>query len=435
MISMLALSLLAVAPAGSSLERLGDELRGQILKSGAEPPVALVLEAASPALGRALSTVVAAKLAEAKLAPMVVEPGIDAEARAVERGARTMVRLMVALEGQKTVARGDTYGVWQNFWAGRSQSRGVRGAGLVVTLESDAQMLNLAGAALPSPLMASVLEVKATVLAKLAGLPAALSVGDVDGDGKVEIAVIVDETLSVFSADGRLLSKYDLSLGPAALLPTRDVYGLVAVATGPSRIVAWSAKRARAEILTWSNGALKGSSVFADSVPLDGLVVRIEAGVNRLASEALWAGRAVSLGAQGPQAIAGRGALTLFIGADGSASLGRGAVPAAKVTGVGPGSTLADLDGDGTAEVVCSSNRTAGEDQIFVLSLAAFDTMAARGASLLEASTAFKSPLPRGRAWAAVAADLDGTRGDEVVLATALPDGTGELLVLHRETP
>ncbi len=38
-------------------------------------------------------------------------------------------------------------------------------------------------------------------------------------------------------------------------------------------------------------------------------------------------------------------------------------------------------------------------------------------------------------ALAAVSADLDGTKGDEVILVAALSDGTGELIVLHREAP
>ncbi len=424
----------ASVPAASAVERLADEVRTQVLRTGPEAPVALVVEGGPVALTRAVATVAAAKLAAVKLAPMVVEVGADAEARAVAQGARTMVRVSVSVEGQKVVARGDTYSVWANFWSGRAASRSPKAGLIVAALEADTETLTLAGAALPAVVTPSTLEVKASVLAKFVGTAAAISAGDLDGDGRAELVVMVNEEVMVFSAEGRLMGRYDLALAPLAAMPTRDAFGAVAVVAGPARVVAWSAKRARAEVLSWSGGSLRATG-FADAVPVDGIAVKPEPGFNHFLAEVLWAGRVVTLSAA-PQTTVTRGALTLWVMADGSAALARGSgALAARVTGVGAGSTLADLDGDGVFEVVLSGNRTSGEDDVRVLSVTSVDAVAARAGTLAEATAAWQSPLARGRALAATAVDLDGVKGDEVILATALSDGTGELVVLHREAP
>ncbi len=427
------LVVLAAMPVVSSMERVSEDIRAQLLKTQPEAPVALVVDGVPAVLARSLATVAAAKLAAAKLAPVMLEPGADLETRAVERGARTLLRVTVSVESQKLIVRGDAFSVWSNFWSGRAASRSPKAGLIVVSHEADPEALTLAGAALPNTLAPSTLEVKASVLAKFIGVPAALAAGDVDGDGRAEVVLVANEELLVFGSDGRVLGRYDLSLAPAAAVPTREYFAAVAVLSG-SRVVAWSAKRAKAEVLMWSAGALKAVGT-SETVLIDGLGVRIEPGFNSYSPEVVWSGsRSVSLGA-GPQATSSRGALTLVVMPDSSAALVRGAAATTKLSGVGSGSTLADLDGDGVYEVVLSGSRTAGEDEVRVLSMTAVDAVAARGGTLAEATAAWLSPLARGRALAATAIDLDTVKGDEVILATALSDGTGELVVLHRETP
>src|SRR2546428_241954 len=46
--------------------------------------------------------------------------------------------------------------------------------------------------------------------AKLPALPAAIAAGDLDGDGKKELAVLTDDEVLLFSADGKLFSRRDL---------------------------------------------------------------------------------------------------------------------------------------------------------------------------------------------------------------------------------
>ena len=273
------------APAPPALEKLAEEIRLQLSRTQPEAPVAVLVEGSPPLLARSLATLTAAKLAASKWAPMVLEAGGDSEGRAAERGARTLLRVTVALENQKLVARGDAFSVWANFWSGHSPSRAPKAAMIVATLEADAEALTIAGAALPAATALTSLDIKASVLARLDGPPSAVTSGDIDGDGRPEVVVMVHEDVLVLSAEGRVMAKYDLSLAPRASLPTRDAFGVVAVLSS-TRVVAWSGKRARPEVLSWSGGALRAAG-GVETVTVDGLGVKLEPGFRELHRE-IW---------------------------------------------------------------------------------------------------------------------------------------------------
>ncbi len=416
----------------SALEALSDAVKAQVLRAQPEAPVAVTVEGAHAELSRAVTTLLSAKLSSAHLAPMPVEGAKDAEFRALERGARTLVRVTVALEGSKLTARGDLYSLWVNFWSGQAPSRDTKAALVSASVDADPEALALAGSSPTSPTPSTSLDLKATVIAKFFGTPSAVTAVDFDQDGKSDlIAVVVNEELLAFGPDGRQLAKIDLATSAPAPLPTRDAFAALGTLVGPPRLVAWSAKRARAEVFTWAGG-LKNVGT-ADALSVDSLSVKFEPGFNRFSSDVTWAGRATSLGAVGPQVVSSRGPLTLLVLADGTAALVRGVAPTAKVTGVGSGSTLADLDGDGTTEAVLTTSRTFGEDEVRVVSVTTFDAVASRNGTLAETTPLWQSPLNRGRALAACPAELDGLRGDEVILVTALADGSGEVVALKRE--
>jgi hypothetical protein len=81
-------------------------------------------------------------------------------------------------------------------------------------------------------------------------------------------------------------------------------------------------------------------------------------------------------------------------------------------------------------ELLLSSTRYACDsDELKVLSLAQALALQARSASAVESPLLWSGATPRGRAIAALGADLDGDKVDEVVLGVWLSDGTGELLV------
>ena len=147
--------------------------------------------------------------------------------------------------------------------------------------------------------------------------------------------------------------------------------------------------------------------------------------------ELTWAGKLINW----PEPIAQFalfGAMALGVSPTGTAAIARGLPPTSQLSGVGSGSTLGDLDGDGTPEVIATAARTTGDaDEVRVVALGAFESAQARGGQLNEATVAWQKKI-EGRAIVAASGDLDGDGVDEVVLGTWLSDGSGELLVLRR---
>jgi hypothetical protein len=239
--------------------------------------------------------------------------------------------------------------------------------------------------------------------------------------------VVAQEQVFAFDGGGRPTWRAELS-GAWAARPCREPFGMVSVANG--KVLAWSARREKPELFG-AGGKPLGPG---EALVVDALTLKADPGFNRFQPAATWAGKAVSFPAP-PQAVSPFGAMALVVFPDGTASLARGVAPSTRVGGVGSGSALADLDADGTAEVVVTSARTSGAlDDVRVLSLADAEALAARGGVVAEASPLWQQPLA-GRTIVAAAGDLDGDGADEVVLGTWLPDGSGELLVLKRVAP
>jgi hypothetical protein len=425
----LALVLAASGPAAEgtgAFERVAADVARQVTGQGFEAPVGVYVEGLTAPAARAFATLVMGKLAGEHKAPLSVDArsASDAEAVARSHGARSLVRLTLALEGTRLVARGDGLSTWVNFWAGQTPTRAGPATALVAASDADLEALTLAGGNAPPTSM----ELKAAVLTRLPGPPAALALGDLDGDRKAEVVVLVNEEVLVFSADGRALGRYDLSAAPLAARPTREPFGALAVLASPPRVVAWSARRARPEVLLWKDG-LRAQGV-SDEVPLNPSV-RLDPGFNRFAAEVSFGKTKVALGAPA-QAIGTRGGVTLALFSDNSGALFRGSPSPARFSGVGVGSVLVDVDGDGVPEVLASTPRLLGDtDELRLFSLGSLESVQARGGTLGEASTLWQGPM-RGRAIVAASGELDGEPGDEAVVGSWLSDGTGELLLLRR---
>jgi hypothetical protein len=415
----------ARASPSSALEQLSQQMATEVVSKGFAPPVGVFVESDHGPLGRIISSLFISKLAAARLAPVSVEAADAAEAERVarERGAASLVRLAVRLEGGKITVRGDALGTQVNFWSGAVPTRSGPAAALAFAVDADAQTRLLAGGA-PSP--AAPLELVLASIARLPAVPAAVAVADLDGDRKGEILALVEGRLWIIAADGKVLGKADF-LGPPSLRPSREPFGAILVSDG--RVLVWSAQRDRPEL--FEGGLSLHSAGAAEALKQNGLGLHAEVGLNRFLPEAIWAGRSITFPLSF-QAFSAFGTMGLFCFTDGSAALVKGALPSSRVAGVGTGSTLADLDGDGSPEVIITTARTAGDtDEVRAMALGEFDAVQARGGLASEAPALWQQAI-QGRAIVAAFGDTDGQGGDEVVLGIWQPEGQGELLLLKR---
>ncbi|RKG58134.1 VCBS repeat-containing protein [Corallococcus sp. AB011P] len=414
---------------------VADAIRG----APAEAPVALSLSGSSPELRRAFGTLLAARLSAMNLGPVVLDaPPERAEAAAREQGARSLARLTLDVEGGELVARGDVLGTWVNFWSGRTPTRPPKPAAAVAEgVEADAAVLALAAVGTPSsgvtgpgPQQRRPVRLLGAVFARLETPLGALAAGDLDGDGRDEVAALTEHEVVVFGADGRVLARRELE-GAAATATTREPFGALAVLTGPPRLAAWSTRYARGEVLVLdkAKGTLRPSGTL-DAAPL-GTAERgaFVPGQTVFAPEVRLAdGRSLTVPA--PFGTASFAApRMLFVHADSTASLyTRPASAPLKVSGLGAGSALGDLDGDGVPELLTTSPQLQpSPDTLRVLSLSSDAPMAHE--------PLWQGALPPGRALYVVTADLDGDKRREVVVGSWKPDGTSELFLLRQGAP
>jgi hypothetical protein len=194
----------------------------------------------------------------------------------------------------------------------------------------------------------------------------------------------------------------------------------------------WSSRRERAETFSFKSGVLK--PLGTAELVIDGLALHTDPGVAGFAHELTWAGKPVTLPGVA-SSFSEFGAMVVFTLNDGSAAVARGLSTVGRVSGVGSGTCLADLDADGTPELVATSAKTVGDvDEVRVVPIEKFEALQTRSAPLAEATAVWQQPL-KGRALLAAAGDLDADATDEVVLGLWQTDGSGELVVLKRVMP
>lgn len=433
------------APAGPpSVEQLVQLVQQDVKALRPEPPVALHLSGSSAELQRAFGTLLASRLAAAELGPVVLDaPSPEAaESQAREKGARSLVRLTISVQEGQLSARGDVLGTWINFWSGRTPSRPVTPAAAVAeTVDADAGALALAAlapamASSSSPMTAMMggprqMRLMGAALVKLDQVPAALATGDLDGDGKDEVAVLTERAVIVFAADGRLIARRELESLPLSSAPPREPFGVIAVIPQPARLAAWSARYAHGEVLTLdaAKGTLRPIGPL-DTAPL-GANERgtFTSGQTTYTPEVrLSEGRILTVPSPFTTASIIPPRL-LFVHLDGSGTLySRPTAPPIRIQGLGAGSALGDLDGDGTPELITTSPQLfPAPDVVRVYPLAGDDPT---GHGML-----WQTVLPAGRAFQVVTADLDHDNHREVLVGLWHSDGTGEVFLMRQGAP
>jgi hypothetical protein len=448
-LATLLLSTLAAAPATApapaappSVVRLAHLVTEEVRALKPEPPIALHLSGASPELRRAVGTLLAANLAAAELGPVVLEaPSPEAaEPLAREHGARSLVRLTLSVGGGELRASGDVLGTWVNFWSGRTPSRPPAPAAAVVrAVEADAGALALAAvspqlmSSMPLPTLSGPRPVRlmGATLVRLEAPPIGLAAGDLDGDGKDEVAVLTERAVSVFGGDGRLLARREMEGLPLNATPPREPFGMVAIIPQPARLAAWSTRYSHGEVLLFDSakGTLKLLGPL-DTAPIGAYErATFTAGQTNFTPEVrLGEGRMLTVPAPFTSASLVPPRM-LFVHPDGSASLyPRATTPPVRMQGLGAGSALGDLDGDDTPELITTAPQLFPAPEIVRV-------YALSGDDPTTHSPLWQSTLPAGRALHVITADLDQDKQREVLVGVWHSDGTGEVFLMRQGAP
>ena len=447
-LATLLLSTLAAAPAPApaappSVVRLAQLVTEDVRAFKPEPPVAVHLSGASPELRRAVGTLLAAQLAALELGPVILEaPSAEAaETLAREQGARSLVRLTLSVSGGELRASGDALGTWVNFWAGRTPSRPPAPAAAVVrAVEADAGALALA-AVQPQQLMSSsplpstsggrAVRLMGAALLRLDSPPTGLAAGDLDGDGKDEVAVLTERAVSVFGGDGQLLARREMEGLPLNPTPPREPFGMVAIVPQPARLAAWSTRYSHGEVLLFdrAKGTLRSLGQL-DTAPIGAFErATFTPGQTNFAAEVrLGEGRLLAAPAPFTSASIVPPRM-LFVHPDGSGSLyPRPTTAPVRIQGLGAGSALGDLDGDGTPELITTAPQLFPSPEVVRV-------YALSGDDPTTHSPLWQSTLATGRALHVTTADLDQDKQREVLVGVWHSDGTGEVLLMRQGAP
>ncbi|BDG04911.1 VCBS repeat-containing protein [Anaeromyxobacter oryzae] len=401
------------------------------LADGIGPPaegrraLALAVEARVPALAAPVEAAVEAALARRGYAVTPLRGAADAELAARSGGQDWLLRVQAGLvPGRRELALvGELVPAWASFFLQRRPgARAIPPRVVQARAPADPETLLLGREGRPpgAPFAA------VRRLARVEGRVLALAIGEVPEAGGVVIAVATPDADLVLSATGAPVAAR--ALDAAAARPVRDPAAAIAVgAFGGGRIAVQHAGAPQGDVLAVRGGRLEpagtistpplcaaeGARLFGAFAPGTGVLLDVlspfsDPEARPRSSRLLYGVAAAPRG--GPLAFAALGQdLRLEL-------LGQDLGPAgAPLDGVGAGFALADLDGDGTAEVIASAPSVAGPDRVRIL------------APRAEAPLLLESPPVDGVILAGAAGDLTGDGVDDAVLAAVVTAPGGKV--------
>jgi hypothetical protein len=263
-------------------------------------------------------------------------------------------------------------------------------------------------------------------LAQVAEPVEALAAADLDGDGTDELLALTDHALLAFDQAGQLLATHPLDALPRAAEVSRDPTGTLAVEPSPLTVLAFSQNRARGERLAWDGARHRFQTVAPLAAPRVGcggetFAVAFTPGENTF--------EPVRLPAPFPRLSRRTSALSCRLTPKGGAlaytlpdGTGQRVDPGSHraLTAAGAGLGWADVDGDGSLELLTSSPLLAPEP----------DTLTVTPLS----GPAQTLPIP-GRILLLTAARHAGQARESIVVAHVQPDGQTALSLVEEVGP
>jgi hypothetical protein len=447
----LAAALVAAAPARGAapppaLTTVADALAAELgPPADGRRALALAVETRAPALAAPLEAALEAALARRGYAITPTRGGAaDPEGAARASGQDWLLRVQGGLvPGRREIALvGEAIPAWASFFLQRRPGARPVPPRLMqarAAADPETQLLGREGRPAGAPFAAI------RPLGRVPGAVLALAIGEVE-PGVPAIAVATADAVILLSAKGAPLARRGLD--PAGRRPVRDPAAALAIGDfGGGRIAAFHAGAPRGEVLAVRGDRLEpageldaaplcaaeGARLFGAFVPGKGVLQdllspAVDPAARPRSDRELYGVAAAPRG--GPIAFAALGTdLRLeLLGADLRPADVR--VRAPFLDSIGTGFALADLDGDGVAEVIASAAVPGPTDQIRIL------------APRAEVPLLLESPPIPGAILAGAGGDLTGDGVDDALLASIVRGADGaastELLLVTgdpRELP
>ncbi len=440
-LAVLAVAVLA-SSAGAAPPPAIDRLAGALAREVGPPPegrraLLLHVDARAPALAPPLESALAAALAARGYAVTPHRSAGDPEAAARRGGQDFLLHVRAGLVpgGREVALVGELVPAWASFFLQRRpDARAVPPRVLQAREAADPETLLLAREARS----ASAPFAWIRAVAHLPGRVLALAAGEVE-PGRAAIVAVTPTGVAVLAPDG---TRVAARTATPPLAPVRDPAAVAVVGDfGGGRIAVQRAGSARAEVLSLRGealdvagflemaplcageaGMLFGSFAPGTGVLRDLLSPLVDDAARPRSDRTLYTVAAAPRAGKIAFAALGTDLGLELLGADLAPAKATAAIatrtptaarspPGAPVTGTG--FALADLDGDGTAELVASSADPGAPERIRVL------------APLAPSPFLMESPPVEGAILAGAAADLTGDGVDDAILA-AVRGGPGE---------